>query len=363
MKEISVNQAQTGHILAQSVTTSLGGTLYHSGHELNLKDLDVLRAFLIEKITITEKGKGIDSVKNEEHETNVEEVAAGSTFIQQQQSIIHEYGKVVQETARTLADFQMYKQVPVIKIREFLIPFVMKAIETPYFLLQVLQNSGSKEYLAHHAVGVSLYTAALAIQAGIETKEIPQVILAGFLHNIGQTKIDASILNKSVALSQDEFRQVQLHTKYGYDILKKTPGILEGVVLGALQHHEREDGSGYPLGLKGEQIHPYAKMIAICDIFYAMCSERTYKKALSPFLVLEQLKSDSYGKLDPKYVYLFVKLITDHLTVGTKVLLSNGSVAEVVFVDKNTPTRPMVSIDGKIVNLDNEKTIHIDKLL
>ncbi|WP_025027490.1 HD-GYP domain-containing protein [Caldalkalibacillus mannanilyticus] len=361
MKEIYVLKAKAGQILAEPVITSLGGTLYLAGHELTYKDIEVLKAFLIKKIHVSVSGQPFPPLEGESE--GAEDQSVANQEVNKQPEIFTEYEQVVKETEKLFKDLQGWGQIPLLEIREYLIPFVKKSLNTPSFVLQILSlSTNPQSYFAHHAVAVSVLTSFLATKAGVDQKELPQIALAGYLHNIGQLKIDPVILNKNIPLTQEEFKEVQQHPKYGYEILKKIPGISEGVKLGALQHHEREDGSGYPLGMIAGQIHSYAKMIAICDTYYAMCSERIYKKALSPFLVLDQLKSDSYGKLDPKYVYFFVELVTSQLYVGTKVMLNNGALGEVIFIDRNTPTRPIVSANGEIINLAQDKNIYIEQI-
>jgi HD-GYP domain-containing protein (c-di-GMP phosphodiesterase class II) len=357
MQETSINRVKYGQQLAEEVRTSLGGILFYKGHELLEKDIDTLRAFLIENVVID------SATIAQQNETKQEVRVKQASVTSKQDQLEEEYYKVVKETEKLLANLQGLMNPPVLEIRECLIPFIKRVVDQPSFILHLIKlSTTTKSYQAHHPVAVSIISSFLALKSGIQLKEIPQVSLAGYLHNIGQLKVDQDILNKNVALNQQEFKEIQQHPIYGYEILKKTPGLSEGVIKASLQHHEREDGSGYPLGTKSNQIHPYAKIIAISDVYYAMCTERPYKKALSPFLVLDQLKSDSYGKLDTTYVYFFVELITSLISVGTKVLLSNGYIGEVVYIDKNSPTRPMINCNGELVNLQQSKEIYIDQL-
>src|SRR5690606_30313385 len=156
------------------------------------------------------------------------------------------------------------------------------------------------------------------------------IALAGLFHDIGNVRIDAAILEKPSKLTSAELEEMRRHTIYGYQILKTVPSINEGVKLCALQHHEKEDGTGYPLALKGDKIHPYAKFVAVADIFHAMTGNRTYKKPTSPYLVLEQLMTDSFGKLDPAIVQTFVTKVTQ-FNQGTVVKLNDSRIGEIIF--------------------------------
>ncbi|MNN46406.1 Cyclic di-GMP phosphodiesterase response regulator RpfG [compost metagenome] len=185
---------------------------------------------------------------------------------------------------------------------------------------------------------------------------------AGLLHDIGNTKIDPQILYTPRPLTESEAEEMRMHTTYGYQQLRKTAAINEGVRLAALQHHEKMDGSGYPFRLTGEKIHIYARIVAVTDIFHAMTLNRRYRKAQSPYLVLEQIKLEAFGKLDPNVVQTFVDKVTQFHN-GMKVRLSNDKVGEIVFSDRNHPTRPMVSIQGQIINLMQETQLHIEEVI
>src|SRR5690606_30970188 len=126
--------------------------------------------------------------------------------------------------------------------------------------------------------------------------------LAGLLHNIGVTAIEPEIVHKPNTLSEQEMNRMREHTVIGYSLLIPIAGFNNGVKLAALQHYAWEDGSGYPLGLNGDNIHTYAKIVAVADMYHAMSLERVYRNAVSPYLVLEELNEFAFGILDPKIV-------------------------------------------------------------
>lgn len=362
MREIFIEQINSGQKLAEQVTTSLGGALLEKGHVLSERDIEILRAFLINKVTI-EETQGINPKSATEEKKNEVKEAQPTGDQKKETKFDHEYLQIVKKTEKMFLNIQGGTIVPIIDIRQYLIPFVQRAMQQPQLILTISKLSNKNLYFYHHAVSVAVLVSLLARKAGFDSKEIPQIALAGYLHNIGQLRIESNITNKPVALTRDEFQEIQNHPSYGYQMLKKASGISEGVVLSALQHHEREDGSGYPLGVKSGKTHAYARMVSIADIYYAMCSERMFKKAISPFLVIEQLKNDSFGKLDPAYVLHFLELITNQITIGTKIKLSNGRLGDVVYIDKNHPTRPLVNCDGEMINLQQLRETYIESIL
>ena len=121
----------------------------------------------------------------------------------------------------------------------------------------------------------------------------------GVFHDIGKCKVPPEILNKPDNLNEKEWSIMKQHPVYGYNILKKNNVLSKDVLLGALMHHERKDGSGYPLGLKGNTIHTYGKIVAVADIFDAMMSDRVYRKKRPPLQVAEYIEDRSLDSLDP----------------------------------------------------------------
>lgn len=188
------------------------------------------------------------------------------------------------------------------------------------------------------------------------------IALGGLLHDIGNAKVDPGIIFKPGTLNAKETEEMKKHTIIGYHILKDTPAINNGVKFCALQHHEREDGSGYPLGVAGDKIHPYSKLIAIADTFHAMTTDRFHKQKISPYLVLEQLLNDSFGKMEPAMVQTFVNKVTAFHN-GMLVKLSDNRIGEIVFSDRTNPTRPWVNVDGKIINLTMERSLYIKDVI
>ncbi|MFC1512341.1 HD-GYP domain-containing protein, partial [Candidatus Latescibacterota bacterium] len=129
-----------------------------------------------------------------------------------------------------------------------------------------------------------------------------------FLHDIGKSLIPIRILNKKGTLSSIEWEIIKEHPDKGYRLLEKFGTISEEIEIIVLQHHERHDGNGYPRGLKGEQIHIYAKICMIADVFDALTSYRPYKEKYSTFDALKIMKNEMYKNFNPEFFEKFAKL-------------------------------------------------------
>lgn len=123
------------------------------------------------------------------------------------------------------------------------------------------------EYTFKHSVDVATIAMIVAKEYGMEEHDVFEIGLSGLLHDIGKSRIPLEILNKPDRLTDDEYSLMKQHTIFGFEILKKRKDLDDRVKLGVLQHHEKENGSGYPYGLTGKQIGLFAKIITVADIY------------------------------------------------------------------------------------------------
>ena len=168
-------------------------------------------------------------------------------------------------------------------------------------------ESRSKE-TANHVKRVAEYSLLLAKLYGLSDKMAQTLYSASPMHDIGKVSIADSILNKPGKLTYEEFKTMQGHTTAGYELFKNSKGrILKAAAIVAHEHHEKYDGSGYPQGLKGEEIHIFGRITALVDVFDALGSDRVYKKAWK-FKKIKKLFIEEKGKhFDPKLVDLFLE--------------------------------------------------------
>lgn len=230
-------------------------------------------------------------------------------------------------------------------------------------ILKSITNSRNiDEYLMRHCVNVALLSSMLGTWLNFSRQDLTLLTYAAFLHDVGKTKVNPNILNKSSKLTKSEFEEAKKHSIYSYELVKSIPYLDNSVSLGVLMHHERLDGSGYPLGLKEDKISTFAKIIGITDIFDAMTSDRIYSKRQNPFKVLEIMQHDCMGLLDYNYLSTFIKQMANYYT-GEMVKLSDGSVGKIVKIDLNNISRPLISIDSNFIDLNKEKDLSIMELL
>ncbi|MFE5322280.1 HD-GYP domain-containing protein [Paenibacillus sp. NPDC056579] len=350
MATVSVSQLKPGEKMIENVLTKRGSILFYKGKIVTDKDIEILKAFLIPSVSIESKASEQETVKE----------AAAEEAVSVVPPFITEYNKMLVLLKKVYTSVSG-QNPPILEIRTQL-EALIQHIDYYRILTFTPRMFQLQDYIYHNSIMVSLTSYNLAKWHGLPGKDLMPIALAGLLHDIGNAKVDSSILFKPNKLTSEEIEDMKKHTIIGYNLLKNVTAINEGVKLAALQHHEREDGSGYPIGVKGDQIHLYSKIIAITDIFHAMTSDRYHKKGSSPYLVLDQLFNESFGKLDPALVQTFIQKVTQFHN-GVLVKLNDNRIGEIVFSDRTHPTRPWVNINGQIINLTMERSLYIQDVI
>jgi putative nucleotidyltransferase with HDIG domain len=198
-------------------------------------------------------------------------------------------------------------------------------------------------YIFHHSFNVTLYTLSIGVELKLTQKQLEQLGLGAILHDIGKMLVSEEILLKPGKLTANEFAEIQKHTEYGFNILRQLQTVSLLVAHCAYQHHERLDGSGYPRGIIGNEIHPYAKIIAVADVFDAMTTNRVYKKAMLPHQALEILFAGAGTLFEKDVVEAFRRSIAIYPT-GMIVDLDDGKKGIVLRQNKSVSERPVLRI-------------------
>ncbi|MCV6607066.1 MAG: HD-GYP domain-containing protein [Campylobacterales bacterium] len=176
-------------------------------------------------------------------------------------------------------------------------------------LKSFIEIGGLNYSICSHSVDVSIYATALAVQLGLPRAELFRVGYAGMLHDIGKVRVDSKILNKKEELTPEEFKEIQKHPVYSYQLLKSHNEMNETILNGILYHHEKFNGSGYPHGIKGDRIPLIAQILSIADIFSAITTHKSYNNGKSTFESLKELKAMK-KELNPKLIGEFIKVMT-----------------------------------------------------
>ncbi|WP_121614837.1 HD-GYP domain-containing protein [Virgibacillus halodenitrificans] len=198
-------------------------------------------------------------------------------------------------------------------------------------------------YVFQHSLNVAIYSLAIGVELNYSSKMLTEIGIGAMLHDIGKMFISPEILNKPGRLSEEEYETMKSHTVLGFEFLRKQADLPTVVSHCAYQHHERLDGSGYPRGIKDDDIHPYGKLIGIADVFDAVTSNRVYREAMLPHEGLEILYAGAARLFDKNMVEAFKNSVIIYPN-GITVLLSNKSEGIVVRQNENLCDRPVIRI-------------------
>ncbi|WP_231571019.1 HD-GYP domain-containing protein [Gordoniibacillus kamchatkensis] len=218
----------------------------------------------------------------------------------------------------------------------------------------ILALTKKDHYTYRHCIGVAVISYLIGKWLGLKDEELNDLTVAGLLHDLGKTKIPDSILKKVGKLSAEEYSEMKRHTHFGYEMIGNLPGMTEQQALVALQHHEREDGSGYPFGVCGDKITHFCKIVTVADVFHTMVSERVYKNPVPLYQVFQEIYQRSFGLFDPIIVQCFITNVMNRM-IGDSVLLSDGRVARIVMLHPDDLINPLVELQGEYCDLRQSK--------
>lgn len=239
---------------------------------------------------------------------------------------------------------------------------IMEGTTNTYQLMDILSNIRYFDDSTYaHSLNVAMLANILGRWLNLSDHDLKTLTVAGMLHDIGKVLIPPEIIKKPGRLTEQEFTTIKQHPLKGYQLLK-AKGVDENICQAALLHHEKCDGSGYPLGLKGNKINNMAKLITIIDIYEAMTSNRVYRQGICPFAVIQLFEEEGYSKYDPKYLLPFLQGISDTY-LHNNVMLSDGREGEIIMTNKIQVSRPGIMVGNDFVDLTKHPELSIIAIL
>lgn len=333
-----------GQMVAEDVETSTNIKLLIKGSILSKYSIDFLVRWNIEEIYIEEEVEAI--------------VYSRATEIDRLTTI---YNKTLRTTVGFMEGLRVSNILKLDEVRQVVYE-ISKFIDIIPSLKVINQLKSADDYTHQHSINVGIYSTFIGRWLGLGESELRKLTFSALLHDVGKMKIPQEILNKPGLLTPLEYEIMKRHSIEGYNLLKDNANLSSKISMGVLQHHERENGKGYPFGLTGDKIHLFGKIIAVADIYDAMTSNRVYKKKTSPFETAEKLMESSFGELDLKITKLFVERLSDFF-VSSFVLLDNGKIAQIIAKNRDFPTRPLIRIEDGFVDLSTTKHLNISEVI
>lgn len=348
---VSVNNLRNGMCLGEDIYTNDNMLIVAKDTIITNNIKNRIKLYNIEEVEISEKGhiSNIPDMKDTEEfkvyrkETEAVKDSLHNSFNKLLNDVpdSSEVNKVI-EMGRNLFDNNKYNS-------NFL------------DMLYSMQEFSDTTYV--HCINVSMIAALLGKWLSWSNEDINILVMCGMFHDVGKLMIPENILHKPGKLSDKEYSLMKQHTILGFNKLKDNPSVPDIVKKSALLHHERCDGTGYPLMLKKEKIDKFSKVIAIADVYDALTANRVYRDAMCPFDVIAILEKEGLALYETRYIMTFLHHVL-YTYLDKKVTLNNGVVAKVVEINPNARSRPVVMMaGGKVIDLSKCDGIKIDSII
>lgn len=351
MREIAIDELTLGMCLSKDIYNDLGNIILSQGTEIAEKHLDYFRKHGIFFVYI-EKMDEIISSDSYKIATEYKFKSLNDAYIE----VLAQFKTLYFEVQNKHYDFDISL------IKEGLASLIETLLSDNDILGSLRLIALNENYHFTHSVKVAMLSAMICKWLTLDNEMIYMAALAGLLHDIGKTQVPQDLLFKSENLEFEEFEQLKMHSRFGYESLKNNPTIPREVLAAILFHHERSDGSGYPSGLKEEQTPYLARIVAVADVFDAITSDKIYKKGVSSFKAFTIIKDESFRGLDPKIAEVFLSNIAAFF-VNNRVRLSDGREGEVVYINKYALNRPLIKVSNAFIDLSMDYSIEIEEVL
>jgi len=229
------------------------------------------------------------------------------------------------------------------RIRKSVSSCVTSIVNNPNALLWLGRLRHKDNYIAEHCLNVGVLAIAFGRHLGLEPGELEILGMCGMLHDVGKLKVDQEILDKPRGLTDDEFAVIKDHCRLGKQILEQDPDMSKAVIEAAYGHHERVDGSGYPRGVRADQLNLYTRIISIVDTYDAITTNRCYDSSRPPKEAMKILFNCRETQFEPVLVEKFIECLGIYPT-GSLVELGTGEGAVVIDTNRDSRLFPKVSI-------------------
>ena len=289
MLRLPVSKLKDGMVLGQSLFNTAGGSYLVKGQPVTIDYIRRLRQLGIQSVTVTSMDPNHKLVPPPD-------VIAEKTRVNAISAVYNTFQSI--EENKTLDASALQKVTDAI---------VFDLFDNHENLVQLTDIRTHDAYTFAHSVNVAVLSAMTGMLCHLPKEELSLITLGGLLHDLGKIDVHTDILNKNRSLTTSEFDIMKKHPADGARRILKMSDLPKVSILAAIagQHHEHVDGTGYPRGIKGEEMHRYAKIAAIADVYDALTSERPYKKAYMPNIAYNIMHNINKGQFDQKLLEMF----------------------------------------------------------
>lgn len=377
MIKVKVEDLKIGDVIAEHIINSEKQVLLSAGTALTHKNITLLKLWEINEIRLRETRDTDDAIRLSQQFDEIvhsnshlfdnlkktETVIESKKFPIVLSSVINEkplkqYDDITQKISQIFIDIQNPKNTEMLLAMSNIICHYVAT--TPcvmgYTLKREVKNI-PHEKLINHSLSVAVIGAKIATLLHYPPDKIQTIVLGALLHDIGKTKLPYRIANRNGSISPKDEILYQSHVQVGYDLIRSL-GLPREITIIVVQHHEYNDGSGFPLHLETAKIHPYAQIVAFADMFDTLVHENN--ELPNFFDIRSKLMSNGANKISTAIVDVFDRYLKDFI-FNVNVELSDGRTAEIIYTHPSYMSLVVRTTDGDFVDLSKDKTISIKK--
>lgn len=334
MRRVAIGQLRPGMKVARTVHASDGRVLLNTGVELKASYISQLSRMGVPAVFVHD---------SEAPDVAPPDLVTDQTRLQGVMAVKDMMTQVREQMDQELTGRRRPFPIDPTKTLSTVRTLVDEVIRSRNIVASLNEVRTIDDYTFGHCVNVAILSVATGLDLGYDVARLRDLAVGAMLHDIGKARLPKEVLHKPGELTPEELALVRRHSEFGFEFLKKMPEISLLSAHVALQHHERWGGDGYPRGLKEVEIHEYARIVGVVDVFDAMISDRVYRKAHPTVEVLEMISASGDFQFDHRIISAFLRNVAPY-PVGSYVKLNTGERAVVVHVDKGLAQRPRVRI-------------------
>lgn len=367
-KRLGVHKLAEGMTLFNDVCAENGQLLVNGGTVLNQYSIDRLNDYQIDSVIIcipedtdddgnTPTAQSLHSVRKQK--THLQRVRESKEFDQFHKVYFNHMKNFethltdIVNSSSTTIDIDALVSAP---------NTLVNSVDTTFGIFDLLLNIRHLDDSTYaHSLNVSIIASIVGKWLHLSDKDQKVLTSCGLLHDIGKLLIPPEVLQKPGKLTSEEFDLIKQHTTYGYALLKDKE-LDPRIKASALLHHEKADGSGYPLGKKRESLPFFSQIITIVDTYEAMTANRVYREGLCPFKVIKLYEEEGYAKYNVQILMTFIeKLVQTY--IGYSVRLNDGRVGKIIYINRMDLGHPVIESNNTFIDLARERDLEIETLL
>ncbi len=363
MRRVLLNDLEAGMVTADNVLTRGGQCILEKGKTLSRQSIMRLSFYNVKSVMVEGEPSPDDPTGDEPEENAQQAYSQKIKSSPEFQAFQTDHSIVLLAVQNAFEGFANHGVALDLNNLLSRVQELFASCPTSLELFNMLHNMhSSDDSIYAHSLNVSLICRQIGKWLKVSPAEQNLMTLSGLLSDIGKLRIPAEILNKPGKYTDEEFETVKMHTRLGYDLLNPLP-IDPHIKMAAMSHHERCDGSGYPMGIKQDEIDDYAMIVAIADVYDAMTTARSHRAPLCPFQVIDIFEKEGLQKYKAKFILPFLKNIAGTYQ-NHRILLNDGRSGNIVMLNQQRLSRPIVQLDaGMCIDLSTESDLHIQAVV